>query len=67
MVKNIEKMAKKSKKRKVCKLKPSEDKAWEKAYVFYLDEGESDSKAGKLAFKDLVTEFPRLKGCKEIK
>lgn len=59
-------MAKK-KKLKVCKLNKKQDKVWTNAFEFYLDEGKSETQADKLAFRDLVKEFKKLKKCDKIK
>lgn len=52
---------------KVCKLTKKQDKAWVFAFGHYKDKGYSDAKADKSAFRDLIQEFPRLKGCKKIR
>ena len=60
-------VVKKPKRKRVCTLNPKQNKAWEFAFTFYLDEGHSDSKATKLADRDLIKEFPSLKKCTEFK
>ena len=53
--------------RAIAKLTPKEDRAWEKVFGFYVDEGHPDDEAAELAWKDLQEEFPRLaafEGCK---
>jgi hypothetical protein len=47
--------------KRVAKLTPKENHAWEFAFAFYLDEGHSDSKADKFTWRDMLLEFPRLK------
>jgi len=43
-------------------LTPEEDRIWSKYFEFYVDDyGASDDEAGHLAWRDLVSEFPRLK------
>lgn len=42
-------------------LTPEEDHAWEFALNYYLDEGKTPLQADKLAWRDIVKEFPRLK------
>lgn len=44
-----------------AKLTPEEDRAWEKAFEYYLNEGKTDSQADRLAARDVRMEFPRLK------
>lgn len=55
------------KKIKICKLTKKQNKIWISAFSFYLDEGKNQSQADKLAFKDLIKEFPKLKKCDKIK
>jgi len=53
--------------KRIAKLTPEENRSWEFAFAFYLDEGYSDSKADGLTWRDMVLEFPRLKnfaGCR---
>jgi hypothetical protein len=53
--------------RRVAILTPAENRAWEFAFCFYREDCKSDLKADKLAWADLVSEFPRLKkfhGCR---
>ena len=47
---------------KVAKLTDEEETAWNFAFEFYLNEGKSNEEADELAWRDLQTEFPRLKG-----
>lgn len=54
-------------KRKLAVLTVAENKAWEFAFSFHLDNGMSEARADKAAWKDLCAEFPRLrafKGCR---
>lgn len=47
-------------------LTPQEDHCWAFAFCFYLDEGKSDAEADRLAWRDMLSEFPRLRfyeGC----
>lgn len=44
-----------------ARLTPQQDRVWEKAFAFYVDEGKSDAQADRLAWRDLVAEFPELK------
>lgn len=57
----------KKKKPKICKLNAKQDRVWVKAFEFHMNDGKSSAKADKLAFKDLVKEFPSLKKCDKIK
>lgn len=53
--------------KKLATLTPEENKAWEFAFSYYLDEGKDDDEADRLAWEDIQKEFPRLKdfdGCK---
>jgi hypothetical protein len=53
--------------RKHAVLTAEENKAWEFAFSFHLDNGLSESRADKAAWKDVQAEFPRLRafsGCK---
>ena len=57
-------MAKKRK--KLARLSPQEDRSWVIAFCYYLDDGCSDLKSDKLAWRDVCEEFQRLKkygGC----
>lgn len=45
----------------LAKLTPAEESAWNKAFSMYVEEGIPDDQADKLAWDDLVEEFPRLK------
>jgi hypothetical protein len=47
--------------KRTTKLNPQEDHAWEFAFSFHLDDGKTDRQADKLAWRDLILEFPRLK------
>lgn len=42
-------------------LTPAQDKVWVKAFTFYLEEGKTDAQADRLAWRDLIAEFPELK------
>jgi hypothetical protein len=42
-------------------LTAAEEKAWEHAFSYYLDQKKGQMKADKLAWRDLQKEFPRLK------
>jgi hypothetical protein len=55
------------KKRNLAVLTVAEEKAWEHAFAMFVGAGLSDSKADRLAWRDLQIEFPRLRafdGCK---
>jgi hypothetical protein len=55
------------KKRKLAVLTPAEEKAWQFAFEFYLDDGLTDDEADSLAWRDVQREFPRLRafdGCR---
>jgi hypothetical protein len=43
-----------------AQLTPEEKHAWERAFSFHLDAGNSDAVADRLAWRDLKKEFPRL-------
>jgi hypothetical protein len=47
--------------RRLAKLTPREDRCWVFAFSYYLDEGRTEARADKLAWRDLRDEFPRLK------
>jgi hypothetical protein len=54
------------KSKRLAKLTPLEDKSWVSAFCYYLDDGKSDGVADRLAWKDMLSEFPRLRfynGC----
>lgn len=42
-------------------LTAEEDRAWTRAFEFYVNEGNSDARADRLAWKDVQQQFPRLK------
>jgi hypothetical protein len=44
-----------------AKLTPEEDRAWEEAFLLYLDEGKTDAQADRAAWKDVQQQFPRLR------
>jgi hypothetical protein len=46
-----------------AKLTPLEDHCWISAFCHYLDEGKSDAEADRLAWRDMLSEFPRLRFC----
>jgi len=51
----------------IAKLNAQENHAWEFAFCFYREQSKTDSQADKLAWRDIVLEFPRLKkfhGCR---
>lgn len=47
----------------VCKLTKRQDAVWEDAFSMYLNDGYSEKKAGDMAIRDLILEFPKLKKC----
>lgn len=49
--------------KRIATLKPEENHAWEFAFCFHLDDGKTDLQADKLAWRDLLLEFPRLRRC----
>ena len=54
------------KKRQYAKLTRWEDHCWVFAFCYYLDEGKTDAEADHLAWRDMLSEFPRLRfynGC----
>ena len=53
-------MAKRRK--KLARLSPQEDRSWVIAFCYYVDDGCSDLKADRLAWRDVCDEFPRLRG-----
>ena len=60
-------MSKRKEKKLICKLTPKEDKIWEKGFIYYLDEGKSDSVADKKIFDDMKKDLTRLKKCTGFK
>jgi hypothetical protein len=53
--------------KRLAEFTPEENHAWEFAFCFYLENGKTDLQADKLAWLDIVLEFPRLAkfdGCK---
>ena len=44
----------------LAELTPEENKAWETAFAFHIDDGKNDNDADKEAWADVVKEFPRL-------
>jgi hypothetical protein len=53
--------------KRITTLNAQENHAWEFGFTFHLDQGNADSMADKLAWRDLVSEFPRLNnfvGCR---
>jgi hypothetical protein len=55
------------KKKRIAKLNAAEDYAWTYAFCDYADEGKTDLQSDKLAWRDLLLEFPRLRkydGCR---
>ena len=54
------------KERRRAKLTPWEDHCWVFAFHYYLDEGKANAEANRLAWHDMLSEFPRLRfydGC----
>ena len=55
------------KRRRFAKLTPWEDHCWVFAFCYYVDsEGKTDDEADKLTWRDMLSEFPRLRfydGC----
>jgi hypothetical protein len=51
----------KGKKKKLATLTPEEDRFWTNTFSDYVNDGYSDSKADKLAWKETVAQFPRLR------
>jgi hypothetical protein len=45
---------------KIARLTVEENRAWEFAFCFYREKTRMDLHADKLAWKDLIREFPRL-------
>ena len=43
-----------------AKLTLLEDQCWLFAFCYYLDEGKMDAEADRLAWRDMLSEFPRL-------
>ena len=59
-------VANKKETKKRAKLSVREDKQWVHYFCYYLNEDKTDSQADKLAWRDMLLEFPRLKnydGC----
>jgi hypothetical protein len=57
----------KSDPKRIATLDAQENHAWEFAFCFHLDDGKTDLQADKLAWRDLLSEFPRLRkyaGCR---
>jgi hypothetical protein len=53
--------------KRIATLTAEENHAWEFAFCFHREECKTDLQADRLAWNDLVTEFPRLKkfhGCR---
>jgi hypothetical protein len=51
---------------KRARLSVREDKQWVHYFCYYLNEDKTDSQADKLAWRDMLLEFPRLRkfqGC----
>jgi len=49
-----------------ARLSVREDKQWVHYFCYYLNEDKTDSQADKLAWRDMLLEFPRLRkyqGC----
>jgi hypothetical protein len=46
---------------RIAALSDEENHAWEFAFCFYLDAGRSEIEADKLAWRDLIREFRRLR------
>ena len=56
----------KDERRPRARLSVYEDKCWVFAFCYYLDEGKTDLQADKLAWRDMLLDFPRLRrydGC----
>jgi hypothetical protein len=54
------------KKKRRATLTPWEDHCWVFYFCYYLDEGKSDDEADQLTWRDMLSEFPRLRfydGC----
>ena len=47
--------------KRLAQFTDAEEKAWQHALAFYLDQGMSDGQADAAAWKDVQEEFPRLK------
>jgi hypothetical protein len=47
--------------KRIAKLTVGENHAWEFAFCFYANDGKTDLQADKLAWRDLLLEFPRLR------
>lgn len=53
--------------KRIATLSDKENHTWEFAFCFHLNDGKTDIQADRLAWRDLVLEFPRLEkfgGCK---
>jgi hypothetical protein len=50
----------KSDSKRIATLNAQENHAWEFAFCFHLDVGKTDLQADKLAWRDLLSEFPGL-------
>lgn len=47
--------------RNLAQLTDAEEKAWQQAFAYYLDEGMTEEEADAVAWADLQQQFPRLK------
>ena len=47
--------------KKLAKLTTEENKSWDKYFAFYVEQGMSDHDAAEQTWKDLQSEFPRLR------
>lgn len=57
----------KKKSNRIATLTAVENYAWEFAFCYYVQDGKTDLQADKLAWRDLLLEFPRIKrysGCR---
>ena len=52
---------------KLTELTSKEDRAWQKHFEYFLNEGETDNEADKHAWEEMQNEFPRLKNFDGIK
>lgn len=51
---------------RLAKLTPWEDHCWAFYFCYHLDEGNADAEADRLTWRDMLSEFPRLRyytGC----
>jgi len=55
-------MRKRKNRRRLATLTPFEDKRWVFAFCFYVDDGYTDVRADRLAWRDMCADFPRLRG-----